>query len=85
MMRPLIICGIAAYALVACGPDVPALDARLGPEARAADFPDLVPLGPLLAGVDTVPVRAAATEGLSLEARTADLRRRAAALRAMPL
>jgi hypothetical protein len=31
------------------------------------------------------PVRAAATEGQSLEARTASLRRRAAALRAMPL
>jgi hypothetical protein len=44
-----------------------------------------VPLGPILASVDTAPLRAAATEGQSLEARTASLRRRAAALRAMPL
>jgi hypothetical protein len=81
MARPLLICLLAAAALAACGPDIPALDARLGPEARAADFPELVPLGPILASVDTVPVRAAATEGQSLEARTAEPappRRRAA-------
>jgi hypothetical protein len=85
MLRPLLICLAVVPPLAACGPDVPALDARLGAEARAADFPDLVPLGPLLAGVDAVPVRAAAPEGQSLEARAADLRRRAARLRAMPL
>jgi hypothetical protein len=49
MARPLILCLLAAAALAACGPDIPALDARLGPEARAADFPELVPLGPILA------------------------------------
>jgi hypothetical protein len=85
MGRPLAICLFATIVLAACGPDVPTLDARLGPEARAADFPELVPLGPILAGVDTLPPRTAASEGLSLEARTTDLRRRAAALRAMPL
>jgi hypothetical protein len=85
MARPLLICLLAVPALAACGPDIPALDARLGPEARAADFPDLVPLGPLWPVSTPCPVRAAATEGQSLEARTADLRRRAAALRAMPL
>jgi len=85
MVRPLFICCFTALALAACGPDVPALDDRIGPEARVADFPALVPLGPILAGVDTIPPRAAATEGQGLEARAADLRRRAAALRAMPL
>jgi hypothetical protein len=85
MARRLIIPALAVAALGACGPDVPALDARIGAEARAADFPDLVPLGPLLAGVDAIPPREAAPEGESLEARAADLRRRAAALRALPL
>ena len=85
MVRALLICLAVVAPLAACGPDVPALDARLGAETRAADFPDLVPLGPLLAGVDTAPVRAAAPEGQSLEARAADLRRRAARLRAIPL
>lgn len=85
MARPLILCLTVAAVLAACGPGLPALDARIGPEARTADFPELVPLGPLLAGVDAVPARAALPESQSLEARTADLRRRAAALRAMPL
>jgi hypothetical protein len=85
MARTLLICLLAVPLLAACGPDIPALDARLSPEARTAEFPDLVPLGPLLAGVDTAPLRTAASEGQSLDARTADLRRRAAALRAMPL
>lgn len=85
MTRALILMLLAAPFLAACGPDVPGLDERIGPEARAADFPELVPLGPLLSGIDAVPTRAAATEGQSLEARAADLRRRAAALRAMPL
>jgi hypothetical protein len=81
MARPLIICLLAVPALAACGPDIPALDARLGPEARAADFPELVPLGPISGGVDTAPAAHAATEGQSLEARTAEPappRRRAA-------
>ncbi len=85
MGRSLVICVLFGSVLTACGPDVPALDARIGAEARSADFPELVPLGPILASVDTTPLRAASTEGQSLEARTADLRRRAAALRAIPL
>jgi hypothetical protein len=83
MGRFAVILCLAAPVLAACGPDVPELDARI--EGSAAPFPELVPLGPLLARVDAVPPRAAAPEGQSLEARAADLRRRAAALRAIPL
>lgn len=85
MMRTQIIVTLALAGLAACGPDIPALDARLDAGARAADYPELVPLGPLLAGVDAVPVRTAAAEGQSLEARAANLRARAARLRAIPL
>ncbi|MDG4650196.1 hypothetical protein P6F26_17240 [Roseibacterium sp. SDUM158017] len=73
----------ATLALAACGPDVPELDARI--DALDSAFPDLVPLGPLLAQTDAVPAREAEPEGESLEARADSLRRRAAALRAMPL
>ena len=83
-MRPLApLLLAAATGLAACGPDVPELDARIA--ASDTDFPELVPLGPLLASVDAAPPLQAAPEGASLEARVASLRRRAAALRAAPL
>ena len=85
MLRIGAIVAVSLTALAACGPDIPALDARLDAEAQNAPFPELVPLGPLLAGVDAVPTRAASTEGQSLEARAANLRARAARLRAVPL
>lgn len=83
MGRLAVIVLLAAPILAACGPDVPELDARI--DSSTAPYPELVPLGPLLAQVDAVPARAAAPEGQDLETRAADLRRRAAALRAMPL
>ncbi len=64
---------------------MPDLDNRLTEQSRAAGFPQLVPLGPLLAQADAAGPRVAATEGASLEARVADLRRRANWLRNMPL
>ncbi|QXT41038.1 hypothetical protein [Gymnodinialimonas ceratoperidinii] len=70
---------------VACGPGLPDLEQELSAEARAADYPQLVPLDPLLARADAPLRRSAAVEGSSLEARAADLRRRAAWLRAMAL
>lgn len=70
---------------LACGPALPDLHSELSPEARAAGYPSLVALGPLLAQADAPLVRSAASEGRSLEARAADLRRRAARLRAMSL
>ncbi len=77
----LLLCLIPA----ACGPGMPDLDHRLTAESQASGFPQLVPLEPLLASADAEPPRVAATEGLSLEARVADLRRRANWLRNMPL
>jgi len=71
--------------LAACGPPRPDLASRISAEGRAAEFPALVPLGPLLARSDAITPRSAAPEGQSLEARAADLRRRAALLRQMAL
>ncbi len=64
---------------------MPDLDNRLTAQSQAADFPRLVPLGPLLAASETDAPRAAAAEGTSLEARVANLQRRANWLRNMPL
>lgn len=64
---------------------MPDLHNALSDEARAADYPTLVPLGPLLAQSEAPLLRSAAGEGASLEARADDLRRRAAWLRAMAL
>ncbi|MBF9059079.1 hypothetical protein HKCCSP123_07775 [Rhodobacterales bacterium HKCCSP123] len=85
-MPRLALCLACLLALVAaCGPSRPELASRLSPEARSAAFPELVSLGPLMQRSDQLLPRAADREGQSLEARAADLRRRAAALRAMPL
>jgi len=71
--------------LAACGPSLPDLDARLSAEARSAPYPQLQPLGPMIDAASALEPSAAARAGMSLEARAADLRRRAAALRRMPL
>ncbi|WP_224815514.1 hypothetical protein [Hasllibacter sp. MH4015] len=76
---------LLCLSLAACAPGMPELHQRLSVEARAAEYPQLVPLGPLLSQVDAPAPRAAAREGLSLEARAEALRRRAAWLRNMPL
>ena len=76
---------ICALALSACGPDIPALEDRGAGTPGASGYPDLVPLGPLLDRVDTLPATEAAPEGRTLEDRGAELRLRAARLRAMPL
>ncbi|MEX3014650.1 hypothetical protein [Gymnodinialimonas hymeniacidonis] len=77
----LLLCLIPA----ACGPGMPDLDHRLTAQSQASGFPELVPIGPLLAQADADAPRVAATEGLSLEARAADLRRRANWLRSLQL
>ncbi|MEM7723752.1 MAG: hypothetical protein AAF376_15480 [Pseudomonadota bacterium] len=69
--------------LTACGPTVPQLESQLTPPARGTDFPSLLPLQPLLADADAILLRNAAQEGTALQARGEDLRRRAAALRAL--
>lgn len=83
-MRPALAL-VLASGLAACGGDLPDLEARLSPAARAADWPELVPLGPILRDTETLLPRDSAAEGESLAARAADLRRRAAALRRLPL
>ena len=78
-------CLVLPLLLAACGDPLPDLDAPLSPTARNAAYPELVPLGPLLAGTDALLPRDAEAEGRGLEARAADLRRRANQLRQMPL
>ncbi|QBY02746.1 hypothetical protein E2K80_11165 [Rhodophyticola sp. CCM32] len=73
------------FLLAACGSALPDLDAPLSDTARDASYPELVPLGPLLAGTDTLLPRDAEEEGRNLEARAASLRWRADRLRRMPL
>jgi len=71
--------------VAACGSPFPDLDSRLSPEARGAAFPQLQPLDPLLFQAEALYPSRAALAGANLEARAADLRRRAARLRALPL
>ncbi|MFV1875652.1 hypothetical protein [Nioella sp.] len=76
-----VICLSLLLVLSACSIRAPELDASITETSRAADWPELVPLGPLLAGAEALPPRAADTEGRTLQWRAADLRRRAAILR----
>jgi len=69
----------------ACATRAPDLDRSISQASRHAAWPELVPLGPLLAGAETLTPRTAETEGRSLQWRAADLRRRAALLRAISL
>lgn len=80
----LIFLGIA-MSLSACGDPLPGLDARLSETSQNADFPELVPLGPLLSQRDALEPLDTAAEGETLEARAASLRARAAVLRNMTL
>lgn len=71
---PIVLC----LALSACT-QFPALDGTVTPDLKNADFPDLVPLDPLLA--NTQPVIADPVQTTqALEARVAALRARARAL-----
>ena len=74
---PLVI-AICLAALAGCA-QFPEADATITPEAEAADFPELVPLEPLLAEIDTQQLDAPATEA-ALLARVAGLKARAARL-----
>lgn len=87
MIRRLSLAALLPLTLLAagCAPSLPDLDATLTPASRTADYPQLVPLGPVLAEVDALLPREAMPVSTGLEARVADLRRRAAALRRMPI
>ena len=75
----------ALSALSACSVRAPELDATLSAQARTAEWPELVPLGPLLAGTEDLDLDRARAVGPDLQARAADLRRRAAILRRLSL
>lgn len=76
---------IAALTLTACQAPPPALEAQISPASRAAGFPQLIPLGPLLVSAEELLPDDPGRIGRSLEWRAADLRRRAALLRQLPL
>jgi len=75
---------LAAVALSACAAPPPELIERISPEALAAEVPQLIPLASV-SDVDALLPEDRARVALGLEARAADLRRRAAALRSLPL
>ena len=75
----------ALSALSACSVRAPELDATLSAQSRTAEWPELVPLGPLLAGTDDLDLERSSAVGPDLLARAADLRRRAAILRRLSL
>lgn len=79
-MRRLVL--VLALTASACA-DYPQLEAAVSPQARAADYPAILPLGALLAR------QSAATTAIDLAgplpARAAALRRRARALSAAPV
>jgi len=78
--RVFILCTLAC--LGGCSALPPGLRA---PSETGQGYPQLVPLGTLIAESDALPLRSAEAEGQSLAARAADLRRRAALLRDMTL
>lgn len=75
----------ALLPLTACSVRAPELDATISAQTRNAPWPELVPLGPLLAGTEDLNLERDQSIGRDLQARAADLRRRAAILRALDL
>ncbi len=74
----------ACLALAACAAPPPELDARISAEARAADYPALISLTPF-DDIDALLPEDRDRTALGLQARAADLRRRAAVLRDLPI
>lgn len=70
--------------LSACDAPPPQLADAISPGALAEEYPRLIPLGPV-ADIDALLPAERSRAGETLLARAADLRRRAAALQAMPL
>lgn len=69
--------------LAACSGPPPHLEDAISPQARAQGFPQLISLAPF-ADIDALLPEDAEQTGRTLAARAADLRRRAAALQALP-
>ncbi len=77
-MRPVFLILPLCLGLAACS-DWPELDHAVSPEARRSDYPELVPIGDVLARRGLA--RSDETDGEILSARAANLRARAALLR----
>lgn len=71
-------------AVLACSPPPPVLETRISATARAADAPMLLPLRGVFADIDALLPEDRGDVGRTLEARAADLRRRATALNLLP-
>ncbi len=84
-MRVVVISLIALALLGACSIRAPELDMVTLPQSQSADWPELVPLGPLLSRADQLAPRSTDSAARDLAWRAADLRRRAALLRALRL
>lgn len=69
--------------LAACGPTIRDPDNLISPAAQSGQYPEIVPVSPLVAATDDLLPDEAAAQGQSLQARAADLRRRAELLRQM--
>lgn len=78
MRPPALISALACLALVGCG-DVPELIDATSARARASDYPELVNIDPLLAGIPAHTPTATGADPLA--ARVAALRARGARLR----
>jgi hypothetical protein len=74
---------LSSVALLTACARMPDLDANVTPAARAAPYPKLVPVGPLLA--EAQETRTARTTQAGLDARGAALRARAAQIQAAAL
>lgn len=70
----------ACLALLAACTQFPALDSTITPALDAADYPDLVPLGPVLSATKITGVEPAQATA-AIDSRVAALRTRAARLR----
>lgn len=79
MTRSALILATLAALLAGCT-QFPQLDRTISPAAAAADYPELVPVGPLLARAEAGRVNVPATQA-NLEGRVARLKARAARLR----
>ncbi len=72
---------VGATVLAGCDFSYPMVDGASEPAAMRSEYPRLVPITGILAGVDTAPARATDATVSNLEARVANLRARAIVLR----
>ena len=84
ILAPLCLVGFAGL-VAACGPTARERANLISPAAQAGEYPQIQPVAPLLASTDDLLPQEAAERGENLQARAADLRRRAALLRQMDL